>query len=89
MDKYKKSFLNDLCAFLIEEKKHAEIRIHILNNHLQDKAWSFERNYLINEMGIAKNKINYMTYLINLVQEKIHQKNENSITKYEPEQLKM
>lgn len=93
MDKHEKSFLDDLCAFLIDEKKHYDNQIYIMTNRLSDKAWAYDRNYLKYEIGVATNKKNYTTYLINLIQEKIHQKEKyafvNYQSKYEPEQLKM
>lgn len=93
MDKHEKSFLDDLCAFLINEKKHYETQIYILNNRLQDKAWNYDKHYLNYELSNAINKKNYTIYLLNIIQEKIHQKEKyafiNYNSKYEPEQLKM
>lgn len=64
------SFIEQIMAKLLQEKRLQEGKISTFEDHLKDKAWITDINYLKYEIGVSKVKISEVNYIYSLIEKR-------------------
>lgn len=64
-------FVEQIQAYLVIEKRTLENKLFMLRDKFKQPAWYSDRNYLNYEIGQSENKIQYINYMLNILENRL------------------